>query len=51
VPALTERDNRGRTPVSACAMENTAEVIIANVITHIIMLGSMTHVQCISMNV
>ena len=50
--ALTERDNGGGTPVHWCAGFNTSvEVIIAHLMTHIIMLGSITHVQCISMNV
>ena len=50
--ALAERDNNGDTAVHWCAALNTsAEVIIANIITHINMLGSITHVQCVSMNV
>jgi len=52
VAALTEGDNRGQTAAHRCARFNTqAEVIIANHITHIVMIRSLTHVKCISMNV
>ena len=50
--ALTERDYYGKTAVHLGATINTlVEVIIANHITHIVMILSITHVQCISMNV